>query len=318
METSAAIFRCARCRAAVPPPRQADGLHGLYCPGCAASLRSITTGTPVAVEAPPPPPHTLREHTIEASPEPGEPLPIAPPDPSVELHTRICLNCAHTVDALNPHCAYCGFDARKGMPKKIAETLSHAAPKLCRECGYDLSGLTIGICPECGTKNSLTPRNPLLLASSMEVRKEAYRRPAIMLGAALAVLSVFQLFLHHGDWRYAALYLMCFFTSLPVVVLSYCGCCLAWIGFDMPIHLAALRLAGVGAVALVVYAIFSLLPVWVVPLGLANITYVWMMAHELDMEIQDATVVALLSAVGAAITTLALAGLFGRVLGLIP
>ncbi len=284
---------CARCRGPVEAPRAGD----LYCEPCGRALaaaaqrvraRQTVPAPPVEQPAPTPPKPT------EQPPPGAAPLPVSDEDPSVKIVTRICLSCSHTVHADNPVCAYCGWDARKGLPKKFREM--EAAPKpTCRKCGYELIGLKTNICPECGTRNRLTARGAALDQTSREITKWAYLRPALMLGGGLAGLVLFYGIRYSSEPWFMVFGVVSFAINAAVLWVVYTLCGLGWIGLDMPHHLAALRLSGILAVASLLLAVVGLVPAPVLALGIAGFAFVWMLHQEMDLEFQDAVIVAILT-----------------------
>ncbi|HYE61566.1 MAG TPA: hypothetical protein VD997_06195 [Phycisphaerales bacterium] len=324
---------CARCRKPINTAAK-DPFHSLYCSQCAAALTAAVqrlrkpTDPPVTAPAAPnptpvhdtprapvrrahePPPIPLAQDALLVTEDHGPgrvrtvppPAPanaglvpdlsVSPPDPTVKLEKRICLNCSQTVNKHEPICAFCGYDVRNGIPKKLTEQEGEA-PK-CRNCGYELTGLTKPICPECGTKVSLTRRSGAYAATSREVTKWAYLKPVIMLAIGLGGVFLVDL-LRHPGWEWPLFRIIDLAVTIPAMMAVYIACAIAWIGFDMPLHLVALRISGAYAVANLIYTVLSFLPVPIVPMGFASIAYVWMLHEDLDMELPDAVIVAVLS-----------------------
>jgi hypothetical protein len=225
---------------------------------------------------------------------------------------RMCEGCSKSVNADVFVCAYCGYDARLGPPAKLKKPLH-----TCKECGYDLAGLPEPICPECGTKNARrSSRAHLYEEDSKEVTKWAYLRPAIMLGVGLAGMILFSLIRYHGDPKYLTYTFVEFFAEVPAVFGVYVACCALWIGFDMRLDLIALRVAGSFAIVELVSDLVGLFPVAIVAWSVTWCTYIWMLAQELDLELQDALIIAVVSA-GASWLAMALIVVpIGRAMGL--
>jgi hypothetical protein len=254
-----------------------------------------------------------RVRSVPAERPETDDLAVSPEDPTVKIETRICLNCSHTVNKHDPVCAYCKFDARKGLPKKLAGVVEEVAT--CRECGYELTGLTKPICPECGAKVSLTRRGSSFESQSREVRRWAYLKPLIMLGIGMGGVLLHDLIRHPG-WEWPLFRLLDLAVTIPAVAMVYIACAFAWIGFDMPLHLVTLRIAGAYAVASLVYWALAWTQIPIIPMGFAAIAYVWMLHEDLDMELQDAVIVTVLSFGMRAILYVTLAAKIASMLGI--
>jgi|GEM_PF-2772652 len=323
---------CARCRKPIDGTTQ-DAFHSMYCWECSQALKAAVqrlrrpdqpaqpapvhdTPRAAVTPKPEPPPIPLADQVLltpedhgpsamrsvpQARPDTDD-LSVSAPDPTVKYETRICLNCSQTVDLHKPICAFCRYDARKGLPKKL-RVEAPDIPK-CRECGYELTGLTKPTCPECGTTVSLTRRGNSYGRDSQEVRKWAYLKPAIMIGVGLAGMLLIDIIRHPGEAMYLVYRLVSTVTAVVAVFITYVLCCVAWIGFDMPLHLVALRIAGCYAAALLFYTLLAFLPIPIIPLGFASVAYVWMLHTELDLELQDALIVSVLSLLSALMITL--------------
>jgi predicted RNA-binding Zn-ribbon protein involved in translation (DUF1610 family) len=282
---------CARCRGPVGAARGGE----LYCDQCGQALAAAAQRVRArqAAHAPVKPIEQTPKPAAEVLPA-ATPLPVSDEDPSVKIVTRICLSCSHTVHADNPVCAYCGWDVRKGLPKKFREM--EAAPKpTCRKCGYELTGLKTNICPECGTRNRLTARGAELDKNSREITKWAYLRPALMLCGGVGGLILFYGIRYSSEPWFMVFAVVSFAINAVVLWVVYTLCGLGWIGLDMPHHLAALRLSGILAVATLLLAVLGLVPAPVLALGIAGFAFVWMLHQEMDLEFQDAVIIAILT-----------------------
>ncbi|MFZ4574824.1 MAG: hypothetical protein ACOYN0_10535, partial [Phycisphaerales bacterium] len=73
-------------------------------------------------------------------------------------------------------------------------TIAEPAPAPCMTCGYDLKGLPSLKCPECGTVNRRLSRSQILEQTSREVFVTEIRRPALMAGISVGLLTLLLLF----------------------------------------------------------------------------------------------------------------------------
>jgi hypothetical protein len=326
---------CARCRQAIAGPSRKDRFGNVYCEPCAQALiaasqrvqqravglksihehvaassprpqgASPMTASPApqpaaATAAPPGPSTPASDRSADAPfiPDLTEPesspadgtIALEPEDRKTKPRNRVCASCSKVVNADVYVCPYCNYDARFGPPAKLKTPLH-----TCRNCGYDLAGLPEPVCPECGTRNPRrSSRAHEYEEDSREVAKWAYLRPAIMLGTGLVGITLFGL-LAQGNPLYAAYALIQYAVEVPIVLGVYIACCALWIGFDMPLRLIALRLAGIFAVVDLVGDIVGLFPVAIVSWSITGILYIWMLSQELELEYQDALIIAVLS-----------------------
>jgi hypothetical protein len=216
---------------------------------------------------------------------------LEPEQEKPKLHTRQCESCNKLINAEVSVCPYCQYDTRSGPPGK--EPLH-----TCMNCGYDLAGLPEPICPECGTVNpkprKKSARRIELEQESREIARKAYTRPAIMLGAGLLGLLIITASLGHPTDILA--YGLKYLFDVPVGLGVYIVCCLLWIGFDMPLHLIAFRLAAIYAVVDALDAVGHLLGIFAMLLWpVIYLTYLGLLMEELDLELQDAWILAFLT-----------------------
>ncbi len=248
----------------------------------------------------------------EAAAGPEGILALEPEREVAKPRMRMCEGCSKSINADVFVCAYCGYDGRLGPPAKLKKPLH-----TCKKCGYDLAGLPEPICPECGTKNARrTSRSHLYEEESKEVTKWAYLRPAIMLGVGLVGLIILSLIRHGGDPKYLTYTFIEFFAGVPAVLGVYVACCALWIGFDMRLDLIALRVAGIFAVVSLVSDLVGLFPVSIVAWSVTWCTYIWMLAQELDLELQDALIIAVVSAGATWVSFVLIVAPIGRAMGL--
>lgn len=79
-------------------------------------------------------------------------------------------------------CTSCGFNRHTGLRREHK-------PIPCRECGYDLTGVTNPTCPECNTP--IRRGRTSLLDSEREVVWASYRKALMGIGIGLASLVLF-------------------------------------------------------------------------------------------------------------------------------
>lgn len=140
-------------------------------------------------------------------------------------------------------CVNCGFDRRKGFQKGtgIGASKRKGGELLCPECGYDMKGLATNTCPECGEK--VSPERMRIARREREQKSMyvwLYLTPILLTlgGTGLAV------------WQSDAMgmpieaYFLVFAVEVVLAMMIYVGCGVTWIGFAVPIPVAALQLIG--------------------------------------------------------------------------
>jgi RNA polymerase subunit RPABC4/transcription elongation factor Spt4 len=278
---------------------------------------------PLVTSPPPnaaPTPKLQERGPLIERPDPFAPEPPLSPDGTIALEPpttvakprmRACESCSKLINAEVKVCPYCSYDQTLGPPGKLKKPLH-----TCRHCGYDLAGLPEPICPECGHRNARrSTYSSLYDDDSREITRWAYLRPVIMLGVGLFGICLFALLRYH-DPKYVAFTLIRYAVEVPVVLGVYIGCCAAWIGFDMPLRLVALRLAGIFAVVDLIADVVGIFPIWVVWLSVSGIAYIWMLAQELDLDLQDALIIAIISGGATAIAWMVVLGPIATAMGL--
>lgn len=215
----------------------------------------------------------------------------APPEPPAET----CPMCHRRKLPDHEQCVHCGFSPRHGLQKSNvpgASTTSSSA-LTCRQCGYDMTGLPSPRCPECGTVTRMQSRRALHDAIASDVLRETYLTPLLMLVIGASVTSVI-LLMNEGATE-VLYYLASYLISVPVGVGVFLACCVIWIGFDAPIHLTALRLAGIYAVVDAASEVLGFLPLGLLSYIFLLLLYMALLSQLLEIEIVDAFLVAVLT-----------------------
>lgn len=274
-------------------PRVKDARGRYMCRAC-ADARAATASV-----APAPRPSEARD-------EPADDAYDLMPDSLLGDGPSPCPTCGQPIPAGSVLCLNCGFDVRKGAklltgtgvddpddPGSIPVKGKPAAAK-CPECGYDLKGLNTPRCPECGklvVKKSFEDKRA---EDSRRAAREVWSKPLALIAVGLVGTAIWELLADHTG-RGLAESLLGIAVQVPIGLTVYFLCCLAWIGFDMPWRYIALRLAAVYAITGLVALPVGLIPIGLVRLGIMVITYVGLLMDMLDLEVQDAAIVAVLT-----------------------
>lgn len=210
----------------------------------------------------------------------------------------VCPNCRSSKPHGAPFCVQCGFDSRTG---KTAATV-HTTEKVravktkgqCPECGYSLKGLKEPRCPECGTVVVAQTHREQERRDSIRTVRMAYIKPLIQF--AIGLLGVGIVLAVQEQESELPGYLLLYGIRVPIGVAGYFICCLIWIGFDEPLHLIALRLAGVYAlVDFLSVLLGAFIPIPMLVNVIALVFYVAMLSESLDLDIQDAVIVGMVT-----------------------
>jgi hypothetical protein len=275
---------------------------------------------PAAAAAPPAPPAPTVPDPADDGTIPLEleesPAPQVARSPAGE--SRPCPLCGTAMRGEDVICTECGYSRETGKRLEGAgKAVRSKKPRTakCQKCGYSLAGLSSTVCPECGHKNRVENRWWIDPARERRDARWEYFKPLLMLaiggGLTLLILAL------AGDAEEALSYSIAFAIKLPVGLAVFLMCCYLWIGFDAPIRLTILRLAGIFAVvdlvALVVGYPLSGVPV----LGtygvllIAGGVYVGLLMDMLELDLQDACIVGLITYVVWVVGGLFLVAYFG-------
>lgn len=127
-----------------------------------------------------------------------------------------------------------------------------------------------------------------------EAAREAYRTPLLMF--AIGAAGVCTILAFTEGFASVGIYLLSYIVSVPLGLGVYLLCCAVWIGFNEPIHLIALNLAGIYAVTDLISTGIDLIPfpiplLWLVPL----VFYVGLLVQRLEIELSEAIIVGLIT-----------------------
>jgi len=213
-----------------------------------------------------------------------------------------CPNCGLPVNEKAAVCVSCGYSKAHGRTLKESDVPKSADPprgvrQQCKKCGYDLRGLKSAKCPECGTLNNRPTRRERDKETSVEVARETYRKPLIYLAIGLIGMFLIRGLEQGGGPSHVLGYALGYAIQLPIGLAVYWVCCLIWIGFDAPVHLTVLRLAGIYALVDLIGTVLGVVPILGGVIGwmLALFFYVGLLMDLLEMDLQDTIIVGLLT-----------------------
>lgn len=304
---------CIRCGTDCSGKPRVKDLHGRYtCQSCVDTLKAREGGKAAAPAAAP----------TTARPDEPEGFDIfdLAPDPQAPK-AGPCPNCGRPVNEQAAVCVACGYSKAHGRVLSESDIPKAADPprgrrQTCKKCGYDIRGLKTAQCPECGTVNTRPSRRERDREDSARVARDSYLQPALMLliGGIIST-ALYAAFATHrgGDPAAGAIsYLISLAITVPIGVLVFWFCCLIWIGFDAPIHLTALRLAGIYAVTDVVRGLFLFVPLpWWAEGGVIGFIYIGLLQQFLEMDFEDALIVGLITFIVKVVTILVIASQLG-------
>ncbi len=294
---------CIRCGLDCSSRPRVKDLQGRYtCRDCYDAMQN----EPAVVLSPAP---TKRaEHRIEPAPEDpaagaDEGIYALMLEDAVQAQSRIttspCPGCGHPLAADAAICTTCGYNTRTGQAvttRKASASDPDIAP------GDD----------------------PLVKASRQERRRQKtlttqmeYIKPLIYMVVGLGITCT--LLMNRGGTDDVARYLLAYSISIPCAVAGFCFCCILWLGFDAPLPLTAVRLAGIYAIADIFFYGLSfryLALLGFIGLGVRFVVPVvvsaGLMMHLMDMDHEDAMIASVITFIIRFVGMLALAALLAN------
>lgn len=270
--------------------RVKDAKGRYFCKTCAMDYAARKREPAAAAPPPDEDPYDLDDF------DPGSsPLPIDMID-QTERSTQ-CPACMHSMPPGAKVCVSCGYHVEKGIQSSTHIEKSkgkRGRVYQCRECGYDLTGLRSGVCPECGTKIRHNKKADWDAQTERDVVHEEWRKPAI--AGAIGAAAICAILGSRGELDILPYYGM--LLGAEVVL----GFIILWLSFHFlgDIGTPLLNLARLTALYLVVDAIWILL--WPIPSfwvrnGAMGLAYLGLFTNFFDVHWEDAWIVMLINGV---------------------
>lgn len=159
----------------------------------------------------------------------------------------------------------------------------------CPNCKYDLRGSSFDRCPECGMQISQS----VISRAEHNLFREVYLEPLIYLVGGLAFMGLISYFA--GGVPYVIGMSILFGASAVAGWIIFFALSIFWIGFDQPIHVTMVRLAGAYATAFAVFSVMSLIPIFCFAIIIPGFVLVGLLMHLLEIDRLEAVLTAILS-----------------------
>ncbi len=181
--------------------------------------------------------------------------------PADSPHSSPCPACDRPLDTDSVICVNCGYDKRKGFTPGtgLGASAQKSGSLTCNHCGYDLRGLKLRRCPECGKVPSAQHWRDWNKALGRDVVRKAWLVPGAIF--AVCVLGTIAGLLLTGNARSVLPFSVFMGVYVLAGLIANFILCAVWSGFDAPMSLTALRLGAVGSL----YIALQLLTAAVLP-----------------------------------------------------
>ncbi|MBX3364750.1 MAG: hypothetical protein KF866_08305 [Phycisphaeraceae bacterium] len=193
-----------------------------------------------------------------------------------------------------------GLEPELELPKpthRPPPARSETAPIPCPHCGYDLQGLFVPQCPECGGK--VQPGRALRTAppppTSLADRPNLYAG-LLLAGGFLASVLIFILTSEVSDVSLLTVGLAVGIQAamLLIACLVYFGCAMVWIGWASHVSTTMLQVAAAYSLAAVASMLLGLIPVPFLPWLISVVILIGLLMSLVDLDLEEAVIVALL------------------------
>lgn len=179
-----------------------------------------------------------------------------------------CPGCGVPIEAGTVVCVHCGYNAQTG--KKIKAQVFNK--------------------PE---EEGISALQQERLARNQAAIVAAYRTPTIMF--VVGMIGMLGVYGAEGGMMAVMAYGVFFVVSLVIGLLVYLVCSAIWIGFDESPVLAFVRLAGIYSISNLVQVVLGYVPIPILPWLVAFGIYIELLMTMLDLDLNDAIILALLT-----------------------
>lgn len=214
------------------------------------------------------------------------PLDLEPDQPGPDQSISVCPGCGSALGPGIAVCVRCGYDRRAGLASALTDDAGHPALK-CRSCGYNLAGLKASRCPECGASTIPRPGR----RGSSTPPATGWRKPLILIIVAILLTAALQIPFDRSGATFARS-MLGLLLKIPISVIAYSIAGLFWMGFDMPWRHVWLRYAAVCAVGTLLGVPVGVIPFIFAQAGIMIFIYFALIARLLDVDVQDAIIIA--------------------------
>ena len=172
---------------------------------------------------------------------------LAPePELKAEVVRVDCPVCLREIRPPETRCERCNYDSKVGLTEEtlVGTRALGLEALICATCRYNLRGLKVMRCPECG--EHIRPRAKKEGKAGRfkdEATCEAYRTPLLMIGIAGGIYLLWAGV--QGGTMAVPLVLMGLALQVITGVIAFFVCSVVAFGFDAPWHLTILRLTGI-------------------------------------------------------------------------
>jgi hypothetical protein len=242
---------CVSCGTDVTHAPRVRDPHGRYlCQPCVDALKAKRAAKPAAAPArsamppsdEPTPGATIEDASAVLDLAPTRATGFQPPPPKV-------LGEGEELSLAPPDAT-----ATKAGGRTVFGQVPRLAPVKCQNCGYDMKGLTVMKCPECGAKvKPPRTRDEHLEQQSREIARQTYLTPLIMAG-----VGVVGTIIAHAAWQASTAEWVVSFVAwlimVPFGLLGFWVASLIFMEYDAPWHITAIRFLGIYAITMMIDA----------------------------------------------------------------
>lgn len=177
-----------------------------------------------------------------------DPAIVMAPEPKLKAEVvRVdCPVCMREIRPPETRCERCNYDSQVGLTEEtlVGTRALGVEALICAKCKYNLRGLKVMRCPECG--EHIRPRTRKEKKAGRfkdEATREAYRVPLLMISIAGGIYLLWAG--GQGGAMTVPLVLMGLAFQVITGVIAFFLCSVVAFGFDAPWHLTILRLTGI-------------------------------------------------------------------------